>query len=173
LDALYQVDDSDPATRQWHELVTTHGMERLRANLRLEGDELLVDTNSEARMDRVLATLGALQPAPTMIDQLRRPAEDVREAIGRAVPDGGTQPPGVRLDPSRPEMAAALAQMIRQYEESWLDEPIPALAGRTPREAASDPTRRPDLIRLLDSFPPGGEPGQMSPERLRAALGLV
>lgn len=173
LDALYQVDDSDPATRQWHELVTTHGMERLRANLRLEGDELLVDTNSEARMDRVLATLGALQPALTVIDQLRRPAEEVREAIGRAVPDGGTQPPGVRLDPSRPEVAAALAQMIRQYEETWLDEPIPALAGRTPREAASDPTRRPDLIRLLDSFPPGGEPGQMSPERLRAALGLV
>ncbi len=173
LDALYQVDDSDPATRQWHELVTTHGMERLRANLRLKGDELFVDTNSEARMDRVLATLGAFQPAPTMIDQLRRAAEDVREAIGRAGPGGGTQPPGDRLDPSRPEVAAALAQMIRQYEESWLDESIPALAGRTPREAASDPTRRPDLIRLLDSFRPGGEPGQMSPERLRAALGLV
>ncbi|WP_328993247.1 hypothetical protein OG394_02950 [Kribbella sp. NBC_01245] len=35
-----------------------------------------------------------------------------------------------------------------------LDESIPALAGATPRQAAGDPTRRDDLIKLLDSFPP-------------------
>jgi len=56
---------------------------------------------------------------------------------------------------------------------TWLDEPIPALSGHTPRQCAEDPTRRPDLIRLLDSFPPDtGAPGLMSPERLRSALGL-
>ena len=44
-------------------------------------------------------------------------------------------------------------EMAATYEKAWLDEPIPALAGHTPRECADDPTRRPDLIRLLDSFP--------------------
>jgi hypothetical protein len=47
------------------------------------------------------------------------------------------------------------------------------LAGHTPRECANDPTRRPDLIRLLDSFPQNTDrPGTMSPARLRAALDL-
>ena len=54
-----------------------------------------------------------------------------------------------------------------------MDQPIPALSGRTPRECAADPTRRPDLIRLLDSFPDIDAPGAMSPARLRAALELT
>ena len=61
--------------------------------------------------------------------------------------------------------------MTRAHERAWLDEPIPALAGATPREAAADPTRRPDLIRLLDSFGPSG-PGAMDAVRLRTQLGL-
>ena len=66
-----------------------------------------------------------------------------------------------------------MTEFTAKYEETWLDEPIPALAGHTPRECAGDPTRRPDLIRLLDSFPEDdGQPGTMSPARLRAALGL-
>ncbi|CAN5607187.1 hypothetical protein BH09ACT7_BH09ACT7_60480 [soil metagenome] len=62
--------------------------------------------------------------------------------------------------------------MMRKYEQAWLDEPIPALAGHTPRQCANDPTRRDDLIRLLDSFPQDTDQPGMSPTRLRAALGL-
>ena len=60
-----------------------------------------------------------------------------------------------------------------EYERKWLDESIPALGGATPREALDDPTRREDLIRLLDSFDdmPTG-PGAMSADRLRKTLGL-
>jgi hypothetical protein len=67
----------------------------------------------------------------------------------------------------------ALEEMARKYEAAWVDEPIPALGGHTPRQCADDPTRRPDLIRLLESFPQDdSQPGTMSPTRLRAALGL-
>ena len=59
------------------------------------------------------------------------------------------------------------------YETEWLDSTIPALGGRTPREAAADPIAREDLIRLLASFPEMDDGGVgMSPARLRAALGL-
>lgn len=75
------------------------------------------------------------------------------------------------LDQSDPAIAAALEQFTRTHEQAWLDEPIPALNGATPREAAADPTRRPDLIRLLDNYGPA-EPGTMDPARLRAHLGL-
>ncbi|MDZ4232460.1 MAG: hypothetical protein U1C73_01570, partial [Dietzia sp.] len=40
----------------------------------------------------------------------------------------------------------------------------------TPRQAANDPTRRADMVRLLDSFPTVA--GGMDADRLRSALGL-
>jgi Protein of unknown function (DUF2384) len=70
-------------------------------------------------------------------------------------------------------VAALLEQVIHDFEAGWLDEPIPALDGQTPRQAADDPTRRPDLIKLLDTFPAGAAAkGGMDADRLRAALGL-
>jgi hypothetical protein len=63
--------------------------------------------------------------------------------------------------------------VVRQYEQAWLDQPIRALSGRTPRECAADSTRRSDLIGLLDMFPDTDAPGAMRPARLRAAVGLV
>ena len=69
-------------------------------------------------------------------------------------------------NPDDPEVVAFLDELIREYEVKWLDEPIPALDGHTPRQAADDPTRRGDLIKLLDTLPAG------EADRLRAALGL-
>jgi hypothetical protein len=77
------------------------------------------------------------------------------------------------LDSDDPEVAALRDEFVRDYETKWLDEAIPALGGYTPRQAADDPTRRGDLIKLLDTFPavaPGGV--GMDPDRLRDALGL-
>jgi Protein of unknown function (DUF2384) len=77
------------------------------------------------------------------------------------------------VDPNDPEIASFLNEFVRDYEAKWLDQPIPALDGRTPRQAADDPTRRGDLIKLLDSFPAvEAGSGGMDPDRLRAALGL-
>jgi hypothetical protein len=76
-------------------------------------------------------------------------------------------------DASDPELTAVVDEFIRDYETKWLDEPIPALDGHTPRQAADDPTRRGDLIKLLDSFPTGeAARGGMDADRLRAALGV-
>ena len=105
-----------------------------------------------------------------VLDDSRRPIRDAREAA-----DLAAQLPGVEeaLDPDDPEVAEMLDEFIREYEAKWLDEAIPALDGHTPRQAADDPTRRGDLIKLLESFPSGEDaPGRMSAERLRFALGL-
>ena len=76
-EATLRVSDPDGADPRWFEHVTTHGMQRIRATLRLEGDELHLDTNSEARLDRVLGTLRTLQPMLTVIDEARRPAHEI------------------------------------------------------------------------------------------------
>jgi len=166
LDATY---DRDPTGAVWREHVTTLGVDRIRATIELDGDQVKVETNSEARQDRVLAALRSVQPGIEVVQETRVPAHDMQEAMSRA--PAGARESSSLLDSNDPRVAAALDEFVRQHERAWLDEHIPALAGLTPREAAADPTRRPDLIRLLDSFPPGGS-GQMDPARLRAELGL-
>lgn len=165
LDEEYQRDDSDAgpgtdsevspdeATDRWFEFVTTHGMPRIRATLRLEGADLHVSANSEQRFDRVLDTVRGLQPSLRLISQSRQAAGDMREVSQLAArsPSAAGEGAGQLLDPSDPDVAAVLDQVVAEYERAWLDEPIPALAGRTPREAAADPTRRPDLVRLLET----------------------
>lgn len=168
LDETYDRADGDEP--RWHEHVTTHGMPHVRAVLVREGDTLQVAANSEERMDRVVTTLTRLDPTMRVLDDVRRPMRDSREAADLAaqLPAGEKQ-----LDPDDREVAAVLDEFVREYEARWLDEPIPALDGHTPRQAADDPTRRGDLIKLLDSFPADdGTPGHMSAERLRSALGL-
>jgi hypothetical protein len=145
-------------------------MPRIRATLVREGHTLRVETNSAERMDRVLATLIRVDPAMRVVDDSRRPIRDARETAELAAE---MRLPERVLDPEDPAVAEALGEFIREYETKWLDEPIPALDGHTPRQAADDPTRRGDLIKLLDSFPADdGTAGRMSPERLRVALGL-
>lgn len=160
LDETYERDDAS----QWFERLPD-GMEPIRATLRLDGHDLTVHTNSEARLDRVLDTLHKLDPTLIVVDETRQPAHEA----AASTPSGVIEP----LDAADPEIAAALDGFVRDYERKWLDEPIPALAGHTPRQAAADPTRRGDLIRLLDSFPTHRDnPGLMNPDRLRAALDL-
>lgn len=171
-DAVYDRNERTEAL-EWIEHVTTNGMERIRATLRLDDDQLSVSTNSEARMDRVLDALRALDVPTTIIDDSRQPMRDTREAAELAAtlpPDKDAVQP---LDPSDPQLASVLEKFTRDYEQKWLDESIPALHGFTPRQAAADPTRRGDVIRLIESFPKEhGNPGAMNPDRLRAALGL-
>ncbi len=170
LDDTYGRVDGDESP-QWFEHVTTDGMLRVRATLVLDGDTLRVEANSEERMDRVLTTLARLDPAMSVVEDERRPMRDAREAaeLAKQLPAAGDE----ALDPDDPELAGLLDEFIRDYETKWLDEPIPALNGRTPRQAADDPTRRGDLIKLLDTFPArAAGRGGMDADRLRAALGL-
>jgi hypothetical protein len=50
------------------------------------------------------------------------------------------------------EVLEVLSAFIREKEDAWIDETLPALSGLTPRQAASDPTRREDLVALLNEF---------------------
>ena len=116
----------------------------------------------------MLKVIRALDPSAELLAETRQTVDEIADLEKLS----GSPPAGL-LDPgTSPEVAAALEEMVRNFEEAWLDQEIPALSGHTPRDCAADPTRRPDLIRLLDTFPDTGAPGTMSPGRLRKALGL-
>jgi hypothetical protein len=132
--------------------------------LTIEGSELRADVNSDRRADEVIGLVGSLIPEAALIDHDIRDLDEALEAH-RAM---GLPPAPNLLDD--PEMADVRAEIEVELERRWLDEHVPALGGRTPREAALDPIGRHELERLLDTFDDG--PGLMSVDRLRATLGL-
>jgi hypothetical protein len=99
--------------------------------------------------------LGATRRPPDVVNMEGQPT-----VTGAGVPPGAEEP---------------LAAFMRQQEERWVDEPVPALSGLSPRQAAADPTRREDLLALLHEFdrhtpPPGA--ATFDTARLRRLLGL-
>lgn len=68
------------------------------------------------------------------------------------------------------EAEEAMAAFLEQYERSWVDQPLPALDGATPRQAVGDPAlvaRLRALLREIDR-----PDAIMSAARLRDLLGL-
>jgi hypothetical protein len=127
---------------------------------------LEVEAMNEPRFESLVDTVAAADPGARLREQTRTPATELMAQAQENVRP--TQP----VDPEDPEIAAALDEHIRGYEQQWLDEAIPALGDHTPRECAADPTRRDDLIRLIASFPEATDDTQMDPQRLRQLLGL-
>ena len=56
-------------------------------------------------------------------------------------------------------MAAALDQLFREHLDAWIDEKVPALGNRTPRQAARSEGGRERLRALIDSFEDGADQG--------------
>lgn len=138
--------------------------------LEVSGREVTISTMSVNRLDLILAVIEDTGLEFAVVSEER---VDVNALLADRAVSGSApaRPLPAGPDLQDPQIAAVLEQAVRQYEERWLDEHIPALGGVTPREAAADPIRRRDLIALLNSFPTG-EPGLMNTERLRGALAL-
>ncbi len=139
----------------------------LRASLFRKDDVLVIATLSEERMDDVLDAL----PDMDILEDERVPIRSPRDLEQLRSP--GAQP----SEPVEmtPELEEFMRGRMREMEDYWLDESIPALTGLTPREAAADPTRREDLITLLNSFDhmtDGSDFSGFDADRLRRELGL-
>jgi hypothetical protein len=145
----------EPADDGWLDL----DGELVRAWIRITGDHLELEAMTTTRFAQALALITSALPDAVVLAQSQEPL-DLSTPVAAA-----PEPPDA-------EEQEVLEHVMREMERRWVDEPIPALEGVTPRQAAADPTRRDDLIRLLDSFPPRTGPGQMDPERLRALLDL-
>jgi hypothetical protein len=116
------------------------------------------------------------------LDELGRGEDDWDDDLDDGW-DDGTGPGGdglVDLDDLDPDMRSEVEEQLEafmvQHEDAWIDTPLPALDGATPRQAADDPTRRQRLERLLDDMEAMASgwtgPGRgMDAHRLRRLLG--
>lgn len=165
--ALEQVLKRDEAG--FVDLVEVKGQDYVRGFVRLAEDSLIVEANSVERLDRLKATLADAVPEARLVSENRTPLEQaMEEASGSSEPEDGEE-----LIP--PEARVALEEWLAAREKQWIDEPVPALGGMTPRAASSNPERRRDLIALLREFDRESSSVRvsgMNVARLRDLLGL-
>lgn len=135
----------------------------LLARLEFVGDQLVAEVNSEARLTRLNACLTGMPGV--------RPAGVTRSAFTAVPVDDQLR--------DRREVAAApseeMEQTIRDYLHrrmmGWLDEEIPALGHKTPRQAARTLAGRRQVIRMIRSMPdPTGPTGPIRGGVPRAAM---
>jgi len=162
--------DPDDAGK-WRIAEDTTGMkEAIVATLRFDRDAgvLEAEMNSDERAAKVRSLVHEALPTARFVGDERRDLDEMRDEFGAGAGSGDS------LDQNDPEVRRLLDEVIRAKEVEWLDLEIPALGGRTPREAVGDPIGREEVRQLLDSFPdptPGG-PNGFDPSRLRSLLGL-
>lgn len=165
LDEHYEGEDDT-----WREMFDLDdGQQIIRATISIVEGRLVVATHSEERLERVLGVLRESAPGVALVRDERVPLK----------PGEMPSPPpsvGVPVAPGDESVREVLRQVQDEAERRWVREPVPALGGLTPLEAAADPTRVEEVERLIASFPDPGELGAYEitfrPGQLRKLLGL-
>lgn len=144
---------------------------RVRTDPRSGTVSLTAEANSVGRAERTIALVAAAVAGAEPSSHEVTPIDEALDAYRESGANDGER------EPLPPEAQAAIAEMMARYEQRWVDEHIPALGGRTPRQAVQDPIGREEVLQLLASFPEPDDAGpdgftSMSPDRIRALLGL-
>jgi hypothetical protein len=147
--------------------------------IKIEAGRLCAETNSARRATALRALLERRLPGARVLPSVVQSSHAlVKEAHARAVA-GGPLPPATdhELLMATPEIQAALRETLRRHYRSWPDEQLPALGGRTPREAVRDADGREAVQALLTQFE--RDMARQDPvlhagiiEELRAMLGI-
>ena len=108
------------------------------AFITVERKKVSVEVNSFKRAEHLQEILARLSNQLTFANKTVPPA---------AAPT--SQAPPEELPP---EIQALLEEKLREHQEKWLTNPVPALQGMTPIEASQSTKMRPVLEALLDDF---------------------
>jgi SEC-C motif/Protein of unknown function (DUF2384) len=161
--------DNDPPS--WLLARDTPSMPRatiLNLSLDVDAGVLTGEVNSVERADEARALIDDAFPGAEVLDVQRRTLDEL-PSTGIDDDEASARP-----DPNDPEVREILEAHMALMEEHWLDQEIPALGGRTPREAVEDPIGREEVRQLLATFPRPSPamPVVMDADRIRDALGL-
>jgi hypothetical protein len=143
----------------------------------VDGDHLEIEVNSSRRARRIEREIAKRLGADALLES--RTAEPIERLLAerRETPRDRLAELEQEKLQQLPEVQEFLRQQGERHWEAWLDTPLPALAGRTPRQAAGTPEGRERLEALLAEFGWRGEqsPRAMVPDivALRAKLGLL
>lgn len=109
----------------------------------IESQQLNVETNSVRRADDLRARLESVLQG-TLRHRSREHSDPLSEAFAHT-----RDAPAAHASAASPEAEEALLEYKREHYRRWLDESIPALDGKTPRQAARTARGRAELDLLL------------------------
>jgi hypothetical protein len=113
------------------------------ANLALSGKQIELSVNSRRRLQNARALLEKL-----LDGQIGEPEISIKSVEGAIAQRGDKPAPRRQTLPKRVEREI-IKRYLDSYYRKWLDEEIPALDGKSPREAARDVEGREKLVSLL------------------------
>lgn len=113
------------------------------ASMTLTAEQLELSVNSRRRLERARAFL-----EPLLGGRIGAPEISIRSVEDAMARRGDKPPPRQRTVPKRVEREIT-ERYLESYYREWLDEKIPALDGRSPREAARHAEGREQLVALL------------------------
>ncbi len=152
LDTLTGWERKEDATPSWTWQPVAGTPRTIHATARLADRALVIETNSRERMERALAALrAALGP---LIGEALTSHEDPAQMLQQAAPRQETAAAGVP-----PLQGPEFDAIIRQYKDAHyrrvLDEPVPMLGGKTPRQCARTKPGRARLVCWLKDLENG------------------
>ena len=155
-----QPDVSGDAQQSWHR-ETRSGDGQLRSLVAInpgrEADRIEVFYRTQRLADEGSAWFEAL--AGSAVQHLTREITDPAGSLARAQERGDAETPAAATSPASglpPEvLAQAVEQVIHSYYAQWCDETIPALGGRTPRQAIATPAGLARVKGLLREYEDG------------------
>lgn len=142
-------------------------------DLRIAAGRLEIEVNSSERADRIRPRIERrLGKRATFRHALIESMEEMLRERVEASSDAPHEP-----DLDSPELQDALAEIMKRHRAAWFDEPIPALEGRTPRQAARSAEGRELLEALLADYDRSsrehpGDPLRPDTAELRRVLGI-
>jgi hypothetical protein len=150
--------------------------------LRLDGSTLTVEVNSAKRRDRIAKEIAArLGSAATLVNTTVTDVAKALEARRAERAAGGAAGAGDESADDAdavqtPEMAAIEAGFLQRHWDAWVDEKVPALRNKTPRQAVKTAIGREKVEALLSDFAQEGRgiQGRFRPDigAIRRKLGL-
>lgn len=147
-----EFDAEEEADGAWYWLAGDDGNGRTSlGDLRIQGGTAEFKTNSAERGERGRALLEELCPGALKL----RATSHVDPMSAKATEESDTAPPS-KAEPEDPEVAQAMAafvnDMYARHYRSWIDLPVPALNGLTPRQAAKKPALRAEVTALIQGI---------------------
>jgi len=139
----------------------------------IDGNELLAECNSEQRAARLRRMIEQTCAGIVTFVAMQRTTQAQLQSSAAA-----KRASGASAGPKAPSALEqqVLAQILATHYDAWPDAPLPALAGRTPRQAVATAKGRREVDALLREMEHGTSRSDMAGlydfGRLRRALGL-
>jgi hypothetical protein len=142
--------------------------------IEIDASEVCARTNSERRADDLRSRIEAA--CAGLLVHTGRERRDMQDMLASAS-GRGTADMEATTPPESGEHDALILEFKRRHYAAWPDEPVPALGGLTPREAARRSEARRRLVALLKEFEMNEtrepESRRFDVEDLRRELGIV